>query len=202
MTAEIAARGAAVVGVDRAPAFVDAARARGLDARLVDAAHLPFAAEFDAAFSNAAMHWMPDHDAVVAGVRRALVPGGRFAGELGGHGNVAAIRVAMAAVLARRGVAFESPWNFPTAERFRRVLERHRFRVDLVTLFARPTPLPTGMTGWLDMFAEGLFARVPEGERASARDEVAALLAPALRDDEGRWTADYVRLRFLAHAVD
>jgi SAM-dependent methyltransferase len=49
---------------------------------------LEFDAEFDAAFSNAALHWMKDPDRVIAGVRRALKPGGRFVGECGGLGNV------------------------------------------------------------------------------------------------------------------
>ena len=60
---------------------------------------LPFDQQFDAVFSNAALHWMSDHDALLQGVHRALKPGGRFVAECGGHGNIAAIRVALLAVL-------------------------------------------------------------------------------------------------------
>ena len=58
LTEKIAAAGATVVAVDAAPDMVAAARARGLDARVVPGQKLTFAGEFDAVFSNAALHWM------------------------------------------------------------------------------------------------------------------------------------------------
>src|SRR5271155_343629 len=104
LTAKIVATGAQVVGVDSSPSMVEAALTRGLDARVVNGESLPFAAEFDAVFSNAALHWVRDQEAMLAGVHRALKPGGRFVAEMGGHGNIAAIRVALAAVLQQWGL--------------------------------------------------------------------------------------------------
>src|SRR5579872_5711518 len=89
LTEHIAKRGCTVVGIDTSTGMIAAARARGLDARLMNAAQLTFDAEFDAVFSNAVLHWIKDVDAVIAGVRRALRPVGRFVGEFGGHLNVA-----------------------------------------------------------------------------------------------------------------
>ena len=80
LTARIAEISSAV-GVDASPSMIDAARARGLDARIADAQRLDFIEEFDAVFTNAAMHWMPRIDDVVGGVARALRSGGRFVGE-------------------------------------------------------------------------------------------------------------------------
>ena len=124
--------------------MVEAARRRGLDARLVDGQQLAFAAEFDAVFSNAALHWMPDAGAVIAGVRRALRPGGRFVGEFGGHGNVATIVDALRAVLTRYGVADggRMPWYFPTPAAYAAKLEAGDFAVGAIDLFPRPTPSP------------------------------------------------------------
>ena len=200
LTAEIAAAGAKAVGVDPAPDMVRAARARGLDARQGDALHLTFEAEFDAVFSNAVLHWVRDADAAIAGVWRALRPGGRFVGEFGGHGNVAAIVTALHAVLKARGVAIGEvhPWFYPTPAAYRTRLEAAGFEVAEIALVPRPTPLPTGMAGWLDTFAGPFYAALPEGERAAARAETVELLRPALCDAEGKWTADYVRLRFAA----
>lgn len=199
LTLALAEAGATVVGIDASPEMVAAAKARGLDARVADAAALPFVAEFDAAFSNAALHWVPDHDAAVAGMARALKPGGRAVGELGGFGNVAAIATALAAVMGRRGFADSVlPWHFPTAARFAERLAWHGFTVESCALTPRPTPLPTGMSGWLETFAAGIFGRLPPDDRTAARDEAVALLRPALRDEDGNWTADYVRLRFVA----
>ena len=202
LSERIAESGATVVGVDAAPDMIRAARLRGIDARLMDSFQLTFKAEFDAAFSNAALHWMKrDPDAVLRGVRRALRPGGRFAAEMGGHGNVAAIRVALVAMLEQRGLedpAEVMPWYFPTVSEYRARLERAGFRVDSIELIPRPTQLPTDMRGWLETFAAPFFQILPEPERETALEEVIALLRPALCDTEGRWTVDYVRLRFLA----
>ena len=202
LTEKIVEAGCTVVGVDASEDMVRAACARGLDARVMDATRLSFDREFDAAFSNAAMHWMKDQAAVVRGVERALRSPGRFAGEFGGFGNVAAISTALRAVLMRRGIDSEmlNPWIFPTAEEFRAVLEANGFEVRLSALIPRPTPLPTDMKGWLQTFARPFFWSLPDEE--SALDETVELLRPSLCDRAGRWTADYVRLRFLAVRVD
>src|SRR5678815_4450924 len=91
LTQQLAAMGVRVVGVDSSPEMIAAACTRGLDARVIDAEQLPFVGSFDAVFSNAALHWMHDPDRVVAGVFRALRPGGRFVGECGAEGNVATL---------------------------------------------------------------------------------------------------------------
>src|SRR5215472_7446914 len=125
LTEKILAAGAEVIGVDSSPRMVEAARARGLEVVVMAGEALTFQADFDAVFSNAALHWMRDIDAVLDGVWRALLPGGRFLGEFGAHGNTAAIMVALQVVLGSRGEPFKSPWYFPTADEFRASLEKH-----------------------------------------------------------------------------
>lgn len=200
LSARIVDAGARVVGVDSSPEFVAAARARGIDARLADAHALEFAREFDAAFSNAALHWMPRPSQVLDGVWRALVPGGRFVGEMGGMGNVAAIVTAIVATLGRHGIDApqRNPWYFPTAAAYRGRLQAAGFEVDRIELFGRQTPLSTGMRNWLEVFANPFFGGIDDAERDAMLDEIATLLAPSLRDDQGNWVADYVRLRFTA----
>jgi trans-aconitate methyltransferase len=198
LTEKIRDRGADVVGVDSSEAMIAAAKARGLDVRVMNGEALTFDGEFDAVFSNAAMHWMRNPRAVAAGVHSALKPGGRFAGEFGGHACVAAIHTAVRAVLIRRGARVESPWYFPTAEEYREVLEQHGFTVDRILLFNRPTPLPTGLRGWLGTFCGSMLDPLGSSGRAEAMNEIEDLLAPVLRDSRRQWTADYVRLRFLA----
>src|ERR1700729_570731 len=132
LTAKIAAAGANVVAVDAASDMVAAAQAKGLDARVVPGQSLAFEREFDAVFSNAALHWMQPQEAVLAGVARALKPGGRFVAEMGGHNNTAAIQVAFRAVLGRRGIEALtlSPWYFPSAAAYRARLETAGFQVE------------------------------------------------------------------------
>src|SRR5712671_1893639 len=135
----------------------------------------------DAVFSNAALHWMKsDPDAVIAGVARALKPGGRFVAEMGGHGCIAAITIAIVAVMARYGIDARPiiPWYFPTVDDYRARLERGGFIVDYIELIPRPTPLPTDMAGWLGTFAAPFLSRLPANERTGARDEAIAMLTP------------------------
>ena len=200
LTEKLVAAGAQVVGVDASPEQVEAARARGLDARVARAEALPFAAEFDAVFSNAALHWIRDADAVLASVHRALRPGGRFVAEMGGAGNVAAIRAAMAEALDRRGLdgrAFDLLF-LPTAEEYRARLEAHGFAVRTIALFPRPTPLPGEMSAWLETFAQPSLRAVSDGDRPGLIEEVTAALRPRLYQADQGWVADYVRLRFAA----
>ena len=199
LTAQIAARGATVVGVDASADMVAAAQKRGVDARLIDAQQLTFVDEFDAAFSNAVLHWIPDADAVIAGVHRALKRGGRFVGEFGGHANVAAIMVALRAVLPKYGIDAPSGWYYPTPREYGGRLETHGFIVDDIALVPRPTPLPTGMDGWLETFRGTILNQLPPDARQRAKEEMIELLRPSLCDEQGDWTADYVRLRFSAH---
>ena len=200
LSLRIAAGGAEVVGVDASAEQVAAARAAGLDARVCDGQALAFAEEFDAVFSNAALHWMLDPVAAIDGVWRALKPGGRFVGEMGGAGNVAKITAALVAALERRGHdgRAASPWYFPVPEAYRAKLQARGFEVTTIGLIERPTPLPGELEGWLETFAEAFISVLAEDERPAYVSEVKQALETELKDDEGRWWADYVRLRFSA----
>jgi trans-aconitate methyltransferase len=200
LTETIAAAGAQIVAVDAAPDMVAAAKAKGLDAHVVPGQNLAFEREFDAVFSNAALHWMRPQEAVLAGVARALKPGGRFVAEMGGHNNTAAIQVAFRAVLARRGIeALDlSPWYFPSAAAYQSRLEAAGFRVEEIAIIPRPTQLAAGLAAWLDTFCEDFLGALPPADRAAAKQEICDLLQPILMDETGLWIADYVRLRFKA----
>jgi len=57
------------------------------------------------------------------------------------------------------------------------------------------------MRGWLETFRRGLLDQVAAEKREQVIEETVAMLKPVLCDDQGKWTADYVRLRFAAVAV-
>ena len=196
LTADLMRSGATIVGVDSSANFVTACKAKGLDVRLASGEDLTFNDEFDAVFSNAALHWMPRAAEVAQGVVRALKPGGRFVAEFGGHGNVAAICTAMRAVGLRRGgdVAIANPWYFPAPTVYQTLLEGAGLTVKRIGLFPRPTHLPTGMAAWLMLFRKPFFEQFADEEEAALAETV-DLLKPALCDALGQWTADYVRLR-------
>jgi trans-aconitate methyltransferase len=200
LTKRLVDAGAKVIGIDASEAMVAAAQARGLDARVMDGHALSFDQEFDAVFSNAALHWLKRPDTVIAGVHAALVPGGRFIAECGGYGNTATVTNAIGAALAARGIdaANHNPWYFPTIEDYSSRLERGGFVVRSIALIPRPTPLPGHLVAWLETFAQSFTAALPENERSVVLAEVAERCRATLCDAAGRWSVDYVRLRFAA----
>ena len=200
LTIKLAEMGCDVVGVDSSAPQVEAARRLGLDARVIDGARLSFDSEFDAVFSNAAIHWMKPVDDVISGVWRALRPGGRFVAEFGGHGCVETIKRALIDALGRRGIDGDAlnPWYFPTVDDYSARLVRQGFAVSYIALIPRPTPLPTEINGWLETFAQIFIAALPKNDRADFIDEVREALRQKLCDADGKWFADYVRIRFAA----
>ena len=200
LTKRLADTGAIVVGVDPSAEFVAAAKALGLDARVMAAEDLNFRSEFDAVFSNAALHWVRGQDEMLDGVHKALKPGGRFVAEFGGKGNVERVRAALVTALARRGIDALplDPWYFPANPEYRARLEWHGFRVADIRLIDRPTVLPRSLGDWLGTFAQSFLAPLGEEERAEVKAEVERDLAPILKNKDGVWSVDYVRLRFSA----
>lgn len=200
LTAKLASMGCPVIGVDASAAQVQATQKLGLEAYVMDAEQLSFDSQFDAVFSNAALHWMRNPDAAIDGVWRALRPGGRFVAEMGGVGCVEKIKRALVEALNRRGIDGQAaiPWYFPTVEDYSAHLTKRAFIINYIALIPRPTPLPGDVTPWLETFAQNFTATLPPAERPVYLAEVQETLRPALCDTTGKWTADYVRLRFSA----
>ncbi len=103
LTIKLVQLGCDVIGVDSSPDMIMAAKALGLNANVMNGEALTFNHQFDAVFSNAALHWMKNPEAVIDGVWQALKPGGRFVAEFGGYGNVNTIVTAIESALALRG---------------------------------------------------------------------------------------------------
>ena len=200
LTEKLQALGCQVLGVDSSAEQVAAAQAKGLQVQHIDAEQLAFAACFDAVFSNAALHWMKQADAVIQGVWQALKPGGRFVAECGGEGNVYSIRQALYATLQDYGIDPQplDPWYFPSIGDYQARLQQQGFEVVTIDLIPRPTPLPGAMTAWLETFAESFTQALPFSQRGAFIAHVQERLRPQLCNAAGDWTADYVRLRFRA----
>lgn len=200
LTKKLADLGCDVVAVDSSVPQVEAARKLGLKAFVIRGEDLPYKEEFDAVFSNAALHWIKSADVMLAGVYRSLKPGGRFVAECGGHGCIRKIRTALVQALNRRGFDGEArvPWYFPTPGEYATKLECAGFRVDSIALIPRPTPLPGDIVGYLETFALNFFHGFSDEARSEYLQEVRTVLEPQLRDANGTWIADYVRLRFAA----
>jgi len=193
LTRKIIERGATVLGIDNSPEMIAAARANGIDAELMDAAGIPFASEFDAAFSNATLHWVLEKERAARAIFRALKPNGRFAGEMGGEGNLWKLREALDEELIIRGYVppVEASNWYASPEEFAAVYEAAGFEQIDARLIERPTAIEHGVAAWVTTFRKGWLdrAEVPEDERAE--------IGAAVADRIGSNIADYVRLRFI-----
>jgi trans-aconitate methyltransferase len=187
-----------VVGVDASDSFVQSAQELGVDARLMDGQALTFKEEFDAVFSNAALHWMKQKERVVERIHRALKPGGRFVAEMGGKGNIDTIETSTRRALQKRGLLdkVSDPNFYPSAEEYQALLEQQGFRVEFIQHFKRPTPLPGDIKAWLQTFRKSYLAELKSDDISAFLQEIQEAVRPQLCDAQGHWTADYVRLRF------
>src|SRR5690348_16333152 len=193
LTKKIIERGATVLGIDNSPEMIAAARAKGIDAILLGVADMTFNSEFDAVFSNATLHWVREKEQAARAIFRALKPGCRFAGEMGGEANLKKLREALDEELIIRGYVppvDASNW-YPSPEEFAAVYEAAGFEQIDARLVERPTPIEHGVAQWVTTFRRGWLDRtgVPEDERAE--------IAKAVADRVGSNVADYVRLRFV-----
>jgi trans-aconitate methyltransferase len=205
LAAQIAESGAQVLGVDRSPEMIAAAKKSYPNLKFViaDAAALPFHSEFEAVFSNATLHWIHEPERAIRNIWNALRPGGRFVAEFGGKGNIGKMQRAFDQVLvdlrlSRTGEI--NPWYYPSVSEYATLLEQNKFEVRFMTLFDRLTALAdenAGMRNWIAMFASDYLAKVPSETREGFLQKVEGLLRPELFR-EGKWWADYRRLRFIA----
>lgn len=202
LTAQIAAAGAKVVGLDPSVEMLDQARAAYPTLAFVqgDAREFTFPEPFDAVFSNAVLHWVRPPESAVRRVRDALRIGGRFVAEFGGHGNVQRIEAAMRTAAAAWDASSSGfSWYFPGVAEYAALLEAAGMEVRFAELFDRPTPLAgeSGMRDWVKMFGRGVLDSIPPDRHDSFLQEVETRLRPELCRNGG-WFADYRRLRIVA----
>jgi trans-aconitate methyltransferase len=215
LTRSIADSGAFVAGLDASAEMLGEARrlypellfAQADAARFSATDIFPNESErapFDAVFSNATLHWIPDAAGVLRSVYGVLRYGGRFVAEFGGKGNVALLRkAARQAIFEITGRDAPDRFFFPSPAEYAALLEQCGFRVEAMWRFDRPTPLEgeNGAQNWLRMFGGAIFYDMGEEEREQAIERAAELLRSSALFQNGAWTADYVRLRVVARKI-
>lgn len=193
-------RGCTAVGIDISSTMVKAATQLGVDARVMNAENLTFNEEFDGVYSNSALHWMRHLNRVADGVMRALKPGGRFVGELGGKGSISSIIAAIREVMDTHGIEMESvqSWYFPSLSEFSAVLEKAGFTIQSMEQIDRPTILPGDIRDWIKMFGRHYLDSWDSSERDKFLDAVKVIGEKTMVNEKGEWVADYRRMRFVA----
>ncbi|MEH7095307.1 methyltransferase domain-containing protein [Neobacillus vireti] len=197
--------GAEITGVDKSAKMIEQARSKypTIEFLVQDATELAFQHEFDAVFSNAALHWIKQPKPALTCIYNSLKKGGRFVAEFGGKGNVQAISDELVHQIEAEGFTFDIerfPWYFPSIAEYSSFMEQAEFRVTFAHHFDRPTPLEgkSAIKNWIDMFCSGMLAGIPERKKAGITAKVANNLKEVLYKD-GSWIGDYKRIRVIGY---
>lgn len=188
-----------VIAVDGSPSMVDMVRdvLRPRDeALLANLTELELSEPVDAIFSNAALHWVLDHDRLFRRLYAALRSGGPLEAQCGGEGNVAEFERALDALSGDERFApylrgTLRPWKFAGVGETEVRLERVGF-VAVRLWLERKRFQPRDPRGYLR--ASGLashLARLPEDLHEEFVDAVAGSMPRPL-------VLDYVRLNISA----
>jgi trans-aconitate methyltransferase len=202
---EIEKTGAAVTGLDLSNTMIVKAQKKFPEIKFIagNAEDFTFDKQFDAIFSNAALHWMKNAEKVLSCVWNSLNKNGRFVAEFGGNGNVETIIKAISEVLSEDygiDASTLNPWYFPSIAEYSTLLEKQGFRVTYALHFDRPTKMKDGENGlyhWLNGLADDFFKELSESERGNVFEKIAVKAKKDLFYD-GDWYLDYKRLRICA----
>lgn len=181
VTAEIASivPEGSVLGVDSSSDMIDLATEKfsnsdhpNLSFSLMDARELSFENQFDLIFSNAALHWIQDHQPAICGMYKSLCPGGRILLQMGGKGNAADIFATVQNFIKQPEWQpyfhdFPFPYGFYGPQEYRQWLEEAGFRVDRVELVPKDMMQAgrTGLAGWIRTTWLPYTDRVPEEKK-------------------------------------
>jgi trans-aconitate methyltransferase len=204
LTKQISLQGADVIGFDSSPDMIDKARLSHSDIEfhVMDGRSFSFDNKFDAIFSNAVLHWIPEANLVSKNIFDHLNAGGRMVVEFGGKGNNAKMLAAMRKVLINHGYPEHAKidfWFYPSVGEYATILESIGFRVTYAAHFDRKTPLEgdEGMKNWFRMFGSNFFKDIKQTELEEMLNEIETILKPTHNED-GKWYADYKRIRVVA----
>jgi len=200
---------ASVTGCDRSAEMVELARREHPECTFVvaDARELPFTAAFDVVVSFTALHWVVErHVDALAGMRRALVPGGRVALTFPGAGNMAQLAETAAEVSARPAWAeafagFRFPWFMPAVAVYRPLVDAAGLEVTRLDLVQKDVAHDgvAGLAGWVRTTWMPYTDRLPAERRSAWIEEVVAAYAERMPPDEqGRLHVPSYRLELEA----
>ncbi len=205
LTNQISESDASVIGIDSSEKMIEDSKSKfpDIDFFVMDVADFSFSEPFDAIFSNAALHWVLNKEKAIECMYKALKQRGRLVVELGGKGNVQMIVKKLRQSLNSNGFKKNSEkevWYFPSVGEYTTLLEKYGFMVTLAQYFDRPTELSDkkhGIEDWLEMFGSAYFEGLSTEDKNNIKKEVMESTKEKLFHN-GKWYADYKRLRIIA----
>ena len=201
-----------VVGTDASAEMIafaretfPAAENSNLEFRVMDARQLKFARSFDLIFSNAAWHWVDDHEAILRGASAALKSGGRLIVSCGGKGNAHDVFLALRPEMRlQRWRAFfrkmPMPYFFYAPADYEKWLPKFGFKILSLKLTPKDAVYPgeDGFAVWLRTTWLPFVQRVPEAVREDFIQAVARRYVAKHPPDE----SDHVHVRMVRLEIE
>jgi trans-aconitate 2-methyltransferase len=168
-----------VIGVDSARSMIEWAIERypshqypNLSFMEMDATHLLFDERFDVVFSNAALHWVKNHQPIVQGLYRSLKPNGKILLQMGGKGNAKEVLTVLEELQKTDEWKpyfsdFEFPYGFYGIEEYHQLLADSKFSINRVELIPKEMELEecSGFEGWIRTTWLPYAERIPTEKR-------------------------------------
>lgn len=192
-----------VVGVDFSPEMIAYAKETFSKPhfRQMDAQALSFNERFDVVFSNAALHWAKDHDAIVQGIFNALKSQGRAILQMGGAGNGEKVFEALHQILPAYAAyfeGFESPYTFHSDKTYESLLSKRGFSAYKARLIPKEMVHENlqAFRGWLETTWFPFIDRIPREKKTAFIDAwIEAYVALCPLDEKGCVHIDMMRLQ-------
>lgn len=208
LTQKISKLSKQVTGIDNSPEMIQAAQKKYPELLFVqaDARDFQLNKKFDAIFSNAVLHWIPQADKMIINTNQHLTIGGRLVVEFGGKGCNYSIISALKEQLDNYKITYPNIDDilfYPSVSQYSHLLEKYGFEVNLAMLFDRPTELKGGFKGlhdFIEMFFNWLFKNVSDSVRSNIIQGTMDKLKPQIFNGTS-WIADYRRIRIVAHKI-
>ncbi len=195
---EIKRLGCKVLGIDINPAMIEKARAKGLEALLIEAEDMFFDREFDAVFSLSALHWMRQPSLVLESVNRALKMGGRFVAEMPAYGNLDAVLNAFLEFFSEQGkiALYLIPWYLPTEKDYKERLEQKGFLVKRIEVQQKTLEIKGELSNFVQLFLP-IFSELIDNKQ-EVISSVTAKLEKTLEKKNNNYQVNYVNIDFIA----
>jgi len=199
-----------VVGIDVSQSMIESAqknyKVENLRFDLMDINTINFQDEFDIVFSNATLHWVKDHNKLLANVYKSLRPGGILRFNFAANGNCSTFFKVVRKIMANRKYAdyfnyFDWPWFMPTIEEYEKLLDKSNFREEKVwdENADRFFPDKDAMIGWIDQPSIVPFLKcVDDADKQSFRDAVVEQMVAETIQPDGTCFETFRRVNVFA----
>jgi trans-aconitate methyltransferase len=206
LTKMISEKSKEVIGLDNSEMMIEKAKEKYPLINFVHGDIIDFSIEreFDAIFSNAVLHWIPNAEEPIKNINKHLKTAGRFVAEFGGKGCVQNIISELQRSFGNRKYpALNEMLLYPSVSEYSSLLENLGFEVVYSVLFDRPTKLKDGYKGlnnFIEMFFSWMFNYVTNEDKEDIINQTCKNLRKIMFINES-WIADYRRIQIVGEKI-